>query len=55
MPTYRWKVGGWDQLGGSFIRIESEVTTSRKDPDLAMRKARVKHKKAPELSVTEIR
>lgn len=54
MPEYHYRVGGFNKVRGQFQAIKDEVTTSRRDLDLAMRKARVKHKRAPELSVQEI-
>jgi hypothetical protein len=52
---YRYKVGGIEKTrGGAFVSISDEVKTSRRDTELALRKARVHHKKASELSVTEI-
>lgn len=52
--TYRYRVNGTNKLRNEFTKINDEVTTSKKDTALALRKARVKYKKAPELSVTEI-
>lgn len=53
MPKYTYAVAGVDKVRGELVLIKDEVTTSRRDTRLALRKARVKHKRAPELSVQE--
>jgi hypothetical protein len=50
----KWIVRGIDKVRGNLVPIKDEVTTSKRDSGTALRKARVQHKRAPELSVEEI-
>lgn len=50
----KWLVRGINKVRGELIPISDEVSTSRRDTATALRKARVKYKRAPELSVEEI-
>lgn len=51
---YTWKVGGITKHYGKMKTISDTVETSRLDSSMAMRKARTKHPKANELSVTRV-
>ena len=50
-----YEVKGIEKVRSQFREISDEVTTSRRDLGLAMRKARRRHKRAVELSVKEVR
>lgn len=49
-----WKVRGVKKTRGKLDFWTDEVTTSRKDSSMALRKARSGHKRVCELSVTEV-
>lgn len=54
MPRYTWKVTGINKHYNKLQPIKDTVETSKLDSGLALRKARVKWPKAPELAVARI-
>lgn len=49
-----WKVRGVKKTRGHLELFNDEITTSRPDSSVALRKARGQHKRVCELSVTEV-
>lgn len=54
MPKYVWKVTGTNKRRKKLEPLTDKVETSKLDSGLALRKARTKWPKAPELAVTRI-